>query len=133
MNFILKALLPAALIGASSIASSEPLAQLNLSWSFGAPLAESNSWQANALIGQQFDHQSAQLPLYQYSFKSDGTRSSQLLGAPAAKGMNPLNVDGGINFSTIMIMGGFIAAGLVIADELSEDETPPVEPAQANQ
>lgn len=132
MKAVLKALVPAAFIAATTSSFAEPVAQLNISWSFGSAVSSQNNWQANALLGQRYNNHSAQLPIYQYSIGSDGYGTSQLLAAPAAKGLNPLNVDGGISFSTAMMMAGFVAAGLIIAEELSDDETPPVEPQPAS-
>jgi hypothetical protein len=102
-------------------------AQLMVELRFGGTTGESNHWQANALVGQRMSLQHGTLPFYSYSVNSNGVAHSTLMGAPVAVRDGQLSVDGGFGLSTAMMMAGFAAAGLVIADQLSGDETPPVD------
>ena len=106
MRLVARRLLTSVLfcLGSSTVLA-EPVAQLNVQWNFGGNSATQNQWQANALLSQGFDHNNHLLPIYQYSVDNSGSKTSQLIGAPVANGPNPLNVDGGFSFSTVMIMG----------------------------
>jgi hypothetical protein len=129
MTKIIKTLCASVALLTSGAAAAEAniSAQLMVELRFGGTTVESNNWQANALVGQSLSIQHGTLPVYSYSVNSNGVAHSTLMGAPITLRDGQLSVDGGFGLSTAMMMAGFAAAGLVIADQLSDDETPPVD------
>lgn len=122
-----KKTLYAALLGlASSITSADQTlsGQFQLELSFGAAQSLENTWQAGVVVSQQIPHQRKASPVFSYSIDNQGLAVGKLFGSTITTENEKLNVDRNFSLSTVMMIAGFAAAGLVLAEQMTNDHKP---------